>query len=343
MGKKSKKGQSRANHQRKKKGSGQRRHNNNANAKKGDSTATEVKPIIETPEEVEVAPTVVKVEEETTPPVVSTKEETETVTVVQEESTTTKEEEKKEEVGGMPAGLEASLCLFPENQQKLAKALCEAPYNQSHLFAHWTLPSATKSASSDAVNDIKRSFMDQLEDLDSSMASSGGLLGYLDRAKALLNDSASGKNPLDGWTPSIPTGKTLTLATSDYQSYEASGAPLLGNCGFVLVAGGLGERLGYSNIKVRTSFHSCLFVCLPNYSPLSLFICVTINKYLKKYNFVSYNCSFWLLKICIYILDRLDYQQKWQQRYAIFNITLKLFWPIKTSLQRMEKNYHCAL
>jgi UDP-sugar pyrophosphorylase len=31
---------------------------------------------------------------------------------------------------------------------------------------------------------------------------------------------------------------------------EAEGIPELGKCAFVLVAGGLGERLGYSGIKI---------------------------------------------------------------------------------------------
>ena len=42
----------------------------------------------------------------------------------------------------------------------------------------------------------------------------------------------------------------LTFGSESYESYERIGMAQLGRCGFVLVAGGLGERLGYSGIKV---------------------------------------------------------------------------------------------
>lgn len=39
--------------------------------------------------------------------------------------------------------------------------------------------------------------------------------------------------------------------TPEYESFERQGIPELGKCGFVLVAGGLGERLGYNGIKLE--------------------------------------------------------------------------------------------
>lgn len=63
-------------------------------------------------------------------------------------------------------------------------------------------------------------------------------------------DSKEGVNPLDGWKPSIPTGASFELGTTEYTKMEKKGLKELGKVGFVLVAGGLGERLGYSGAKV---------------------------------------------------------------------------------------------
>ena len=87
----------------------------------------------------------------------------------------------------------------------------------------------------------------QLQSLDASI--SGGLVGYVRRAAALLKDSQEGKNPLEGFTPAVPFGQELQLGGPDFLEYEATGAAA--RCGFVVVAGGLGERLGYSGIKLE--------------------------------------------------------------------------------------------
>jgi UDP-sugar pyrophosphorylase len=84
----------------------------------------------------------------------------------------------------------------------------------------------------------------------------GGLLGYIDKAKKLLEDSRNGVNPLDGWKPSVPKGEKFDLGTEKYDSTEAEGMKLLGKVGFILVAGGLGERLGYNGAKVN-AFATC--------------------------------------------------------------------------------------
>ena len=61
---------------------------------------------------------------------------------------------------------------------------------------------------------------------------------------------ATGVNPFDGWTPEVPLGVRLDPAEPSYFEYENEGLKDLGYCGFVLVAGGLGERLGYNGIKI---------------------------------------------------------------------------------------------
>lgn len=111
---------------------------------------------------------------------------------------------------------------------------------QAHLFTAFT--------SSASKNDRCR-LAKQLESLDKAY-SDGGLIGYIQNAKKLLENSAKGVNPLEGWTPHVPTGETFELGTSEYDETERIGMTELGSVGFVLVAGGLGERLGFSSIKV---------------------------------------------------------------------------------------------
>lgn len=56
----------------------------------------------------------------------------------------------------------------------------------------------------------------------------------------------TGRNPFDGYTPSVPSGVKLDYGSPECLSMEAVGLKAAGSSAFVLVAGGLGERLGYS-------------------------------------------------------------------------------------------------
>ena len=69
-------------------------------------------------------------------------------------------------------------------------------------------------------------------------------------ARALPPQSSRGANPLEGWRPSVPEdGFDLAPGTEAYQRYETEGIAQAGGLGFVVPAGGLGERLGYSGVK----------------------------------------------------------------------------------------------
>jgi hypothetical protein len=57
---------------------------------------------------------------------------------------------------------------------------------------------------------------------------------------------APGRNPFDGYTPSVPEGEALDFGSDRFMELEAAGLGAVGHAAFVLVAGGLGERLGYS-------------------------------------------------------------------------------------------------
>lgn len=78
----------------------------------------------------------------------------------------------------------------------------------------------------------------------------GGIKEYIARAKVLLENSKNNINPYSTYSPSVPEGIDITIGDKEYFEYESIGFEELVNTGFVLVAGGLGERLGYNDIKV---------------------------------------------------------------------------------------------
>ena len=62
--------------------------------------------------------------------------------------------------------------------------------------------------------------------------------------------SRAGVNPFEGCVPSVPEGERLDFGSQRFRELERAGVAAAANAAFVLVAGGLGERLGYSGIKV---------------------------------------------------------------------------------------------
>lgn len=49
----------------------------------------------------------------------------------------------------------------------------------------------------------------------------------------------------------VPSGEVLKFGDDDFIQYEEVGVKEARKAAFVLVAGGLGERLGYNGIKVK--------------------------------------------------------------------------------------------
>lgn len=67
----------------------------------------------------------------------------------------------------------------------------------------------------------------------------------------MLQASSAGANPLEGVVDvQIPKGTNLDYGSPEYDSLEALGVEEIPFITFVLVAGGLGERLGYSGVKL---------------------------------------------------------------------------------------------
>ncbi|OIW14508.1 hypothetical protein TanjilG_12101 [Lupinus angustifolius] len=154
----------------------------------------------------------------------------------------------------MASTLTHNFNILSPQQQDVAKMLLEN--GQSHLFKDWPAPGID--------DDQKKSFFDQIIRLDSSYP--GGLEAYIKNAKRLLADSKAGVNPFDGFTPSVPTGETLTFGEENFIKFEDRGVQEARKAAFVLVAGGLGERLGYSGIKVALPAETTTGTCfLQNY------------------------------------------------------------------------------
>lgn len=140
--------------------------------------------------------------------------------------------------GAVAAALKGNEALFSPDELALVEMLLAE--GQEHLFAGW--PAAGTQ------DDAKKRMIAQVGQLDGSYH--GGLKAYIQNAKKLLSDSKEGRNPFDGYTPEVPHGEKLDYASDAFMSLEERGIKEVGHAAFVLVAGGLGERLGYSGIKV---------------------------------------------------------------------------------------------
>lgn len=57
----------------------------------------------------------------------------------------------------------------------------------------------------------------------------------------------------------VPSGEVLSYGDEKYMSFEEAGVREVRNAAFVLVASGLGERLGYKGIKVHLIYCLLLF------------------------------------------------------------------------------------
>ena len=145
----------------------------------------------------------------------------------------------------------------PDDKTKATAALLESLEGQSHLYSSW--PKA-------GVDDDKKTqLLEQIAHLDSNYP--GGLKAYIASARKLLGESQRGENPLAGWSPSVPAdGYDLAPGTPEYEEYERRGLDecAQGRLGFVVPAGGLGERLGgrrsyvSAQIAVRPALRAAL-------------------------------------------------------------------------------------
>lgn len=111
---------------------------------------------------------------------------------------------------------------------------------QEHLFADWDAPGTNDA--------LKAAFLQSLIRINTSYP--GGLSGYIANARKLLAEAKTGANPFEGFVPHQPDKVDLAKFDATYDHYEALGKAHFEKTAVVLVAGGLGERLGYSGIKL---------------------------------------------------------------------------------------------
>jgi len=142
------------------------------------------------------------------------------------------------ETDGVLSGLTAE-------EARLVCWLASEEMGQAHLFAGWSA----------AAPDDKRRLLRQVAEMDArypeDAAGARGLAAYVSHARTLLAESAADLNPFDGYTVSVPRdGERMEVGTASFRADEARGGAMLKDTVFVLVAGGLGERLGFDGIKV---------------------------------------------------------------------------------------------
>ncbi|KAL3943863.1 MAG: hypothetical protein SGBAC_002065 [Bacillariaceae sp.] len=126
--------------------------------------------------------------------------------------------------------------------------------SQSHVYGDWPEPGTQ--------DEDKKRLSEQLADLDASYP--GGLSAYLSKARTLLKESADGLNPFEEYEATVPEGESLSFdgeGTMSFSEAEKLGMEAMQGTVFVLVAGGLGERLGYSGIKLSLETNLCSNKC----------------------------------------------------------------------------------
>jgi UDP-sugar pyrophosphorylase len=114
--------------------------------------------------------------------------------------------------------------------------------DQAHLFASWPAPGTD--------DEEKKRFLKQVADVEAAYL--GGVRTYVQRAQALLKNAALGANPYEGFRVEAPGSDVAVRVDSpaDFAKYEPLGLAQASRTAFVIVAGGLGERLGYKGIKL---------------------------------------------------------------------------------------------
>lgn len=128
---------------------------------------------------------------------------------------------------------------------------------------------------------IKTSSQSEIDELDNQIKGlestyPGGIKKYIENAKKAIFNSKNNINPYADYTPSVPVGYNLNLFDDEFLEYERIGIEQLEKTCFVLVAGGLGERLGYSSIKIGIQMLLCDGMTYIEY------YCVYIKEYEKR-------------------------------------------------------------
>lgn len=156
-----------------------------------------------------------------------------------------------------PQGIKDNLSILSEDELEIVKKLISD--DQAHLFDGW------KPAGED--DEQKHGFFSQMRDLEKSYP--GGITAYTRNARVLLTNSRLNVSPFTGLhiedaDPDLAISllgyglepgfnDKIKVGTKTLSEIESIGLREVSYCAFVLVAGGLGERLGYKGIKIALS------------------------------------------------------------------------------------------
>ncbi len=137
--------------------------------------------------------------------------------------------------------LNAHTSVFTSEEVKIAQVLIDN--GQAHIVANW--PAVGES------DDGKRRLLAQAAVLHKAYPISR----YVTNARTLLKQSSDNANPYLGFKAEPPKNAIHFETTTDagkkaFRDLEDLGLSNIGDSAFVLVAGGLGERLGYNGIKI---------------------------------------------------------------------------------------------
>ena len=135
--------------------------------------------------------------------------------------------------------------VFPEGTRTLLESLYDL--KQAHLFENWDKPGEKKEE--------KLAFIDSLQAVNANYP--GGLKAYIENARSLLEDARTGKNPFEGFKPEPPQTIDLSKDEKLLYKHELQAVDKLDQLAVAMVAGGLGERLGYEGIKIQIPFELC--------------------------------------------------------------------------------------
>ena len=127
--------------------------------------------------------------------------------------------------------------MVESNSLAEARTLLEAAYQPELLADLDERPAETQTALADQIVKLNK-------------VTPGGLKDYCDRARQLLEASSRNENPFDAFRPEVPAGVFLRPEEPEFDEMEQLGQQELSKLALVLIAGGLGERLGFSGIKV---------------------------------------------------------------------------------------------
>ncbi len=136
--------------------------------------------------------------------------------------------------------------LLNKDQKKMILKLIKK--GQKHLFENWNNIYQTTA--------YKKKIIEPLEHFHQNYQK--GLFGYLKKVKKLFLKQNQNTHFYPKKKLTVPEVIQLLKWDNHYQYYENKGKQLTNEVAFVLVAGGLGERLGYKGAKVEMPFNTYL-------------------------------------------------------------------------------------